>query len=67
MIVAFATQKQFMFIRDTIVESITCGDTEITAANLEGAIFKMKNQNIFQHEMKVIKHVLKPYITKRIL
>ena len=47
-------QKQFAFIHDTIVEYITCGDTEIAAAKLEETISKMKNKNIFQHQLKVI-------------
>ena len=51
-------QKQFMFVHDTVVESIICGDTEIMVSNLEGAISKMKNKNTFQHQLKVVKHIL---------
>ena len=35
------------------MESIICGDTEITAADLGGAIYMMEKQNGFQHQLKV--------------
>ena len=36
------------------MEHITCGDTEIAAAKLEETVSKMKNKNIFQHQLTVI-------------
>ena len=41
-------QDQFTFIHDAILESVTCGDTQIAATNLRMSIVKMKkkdNQN----------------------
>jgi hypothetical protein len=38
-------QEQFMFIHDTILESVTCGDTQISATNLKVTITKMKKSD----------------------
>ena len=52
-------QDQFTFIHDAILESVTCGDTQIAATNLRMSIVKMKkkdNQNQphgFQYQFKV--------------
>ena len=52
-------QDQFMFIHDAILESVTCGDTQIAATNLRMSIAKMKkkdNQNEphgFKHQFNV--------------
>ena len=52
-------QDQFMFIHDAILESVTCGDTQIAATNLRMSIAKMKkkdNQNEphgFRNQFKV--------------
>ena len=49
-----------MFIHDAILESVTCGDTQIAATNLRMRVAKMKkkdNQNQphgFQYQFKVI-------------
>ena len=48
-----------MFIHNAILESVTCGDTQITATNLRMSIAKMKkkdNRNEphgFQYQFKV--------------
>ena len=48
-----------MFIHDAILESVTCGDTQIAATNLRVAISKMNKKdrlsqlNIFQNQFKV--------------
>ena len=42
-----------MFIHDAILESVTCGDTQISATNLRMATTKMKNTDIFKYQMKV--------------
>ena len=52
-------QHQFIFIHDAILESVTCGDTQISATNLRTRIAKMnrndsKNQpHGFQYQFKV--------------
>ena len=52
-------QDQFTFIHDAILESVTCGDTQISATNLRMAISKMKKKdahnqpNGFQYQFKV--------------
>ena len=57
--IASIVQVQFVFIHDAILESVTCGDTQIAATNLRVAIIKVKkrdhqNQLIaFQHQFKV--------------
>ena len=56
-------QDQFTFIHDAILESVTCGDTQIAATNLRMNISKMKkkdNQNQpngFQYQYKVYSYV----------
>ena len=42
-----------MFIHDAILESVTCGDTQISATNLRMATTKMKKTDGFKHQMKV--------------
>ena len=34
-----------MFIHDAVLESLTCGDTQILASGLSGAIEKLKEKN----------------------
>ena len=34
-----------MFIHDAVLESLTCGDTQIPASGLSGAIEKRKEKN----------------------
>ena len=46
-------QDQFTFIHDAILESVTCGDTQISATNLRTAIVKLGKKAGFQHQMKV--------------
>ena len=52
-------QDQFTFIHDAILESVTCGDTQIAATNLRMKLVKMKrndNKNEshgFQYQFKV--------------
>ena len=52
-------QNQFTFIHDAILESVTCGDTQISATNLRTRIAKMKRNDTknqphgFQYQFKV--------------
>ena len=46
-------QDQFTFIHDAILESVTCGDTQISATNLRATIVKLGKKAGFQHQMKV--------------
>ena len=39
------TQDQYVFIHDAVLESLTCGDTQIPASGLSGAIKKLKEKN----------------------
>ena len=38
-------KDQFMFIHDAILESVTCGDTQITATDLKMTVEKMKRND----------------------
>ena len=38
-------QEQYIFIHDAILESVTCGDTEISSANLRLIMKKMSKVN----------------------
>ena len=38
-------QEQFTFIHDAILESVTCGDTQISTTNLRANIIKMKKKD----------------------
>ena len=52
-------QEQYVFIHDAILESVTCGDTEISSANLRLVLQKMSkvnpkdNATSFQTQFKV--------------
>ena len=39
------TQDQYVFIHDAVLESLTCGDTQIPASGLAGAIEKLKQKD----------------------
>ena len=39
------TQDQYVFIHDAVLESLTCGDTQIPASGLSGAIKKLKQKD----------------------
>ena len=41
----FVFQEQYIFIHDAILESVTCGDTEISSANLRLVLKKMIKNN----------------------
>ena len=53
------TQEQFAFIHDAILESVTCGDTQIPTTSLRVAITRMAKKNpqtqltSFQNQFKV--------------
>ena len=38
-------QDQYVFIHDAVLESLTCGDTQILASGLSGAIKKLKEKD----------------------
>ena len=38
-------QDQYVFIHDAVLESLTCGDTQIPASGLAGAIEKLKQKD----------------------
>ena len=38
-------QEQYVFIHDAVLESLTCGDTQIPASGLVGAIEKLKQRD----------------------
>ena len=41
----FFSQDQYIFIHDAILESVTCGDTEIKAADLRRKLVKLKTRD----------------------
>ena len=52
-------QDQFTFIHDAILESVTCGDTQISATNLRMNVAKMKKYDTksgFHCQFKVCMH-----------
>ena len=38
-------QEQYMFIHDAILESITCGNTQVSAADLQRVVTKLKQRD----------------------
>ena len=52
-------QEQYRFIHDVILESVTCGDTQINSGDLRPAIAKLKNRDpttgktLFQAQFEV--------------
>ena len=38
-------QEQYMFIHDAILESITCGNTQVSAADLQRTVTKLKQRD----------------------
>ena len=38
-------QDQYIFIHDAVLESVTCGDTQIVASNLRVIMRKMRDRN----------------------
>jgi len=38
-------QEQYVFIHDAVLESLICGDTQIPASGLVGAIEKLKKRD----------------------
>ncbi len=59
---AVTIQEQFCFLHDAMLESVTCGDTQITAADLRMKIAKYTKvdpstgQNTFQSQFNVSTH-----------
>ncbi|XP_064386419.1 uncharacterized protein LOC135334961 isoform X2 [Halichondria panicea] len=57
------TQDQYVFIHDAILESVTCGDTQISAADLRRQIQKMssvapgKAITDFQYQFQILEQV----------
>ena len=39
------TQDQYVFTHDAVLESLTCGETQIPASELSGAIEKLKEKD----------------------
>ena len=58
----YALQEQYIFINDAILESVTCGDTQITASDLRRAIQILSRQDPqtrltgFENQFKVYTH-----------
>ncbi len=56
-------QDQYVFIHDAILESVTCGDTQINAGDLRKQIQKMsrvalrKITSEFQYQFKILEQV----------
>ncbi|XP_064386156.1 uncharacterized protein LOC135334774 isoform X2 [Halichondria panicea] len=57
------TQDQYVFIHDAILESVTCGDTQISAGDLRRQIQKMlsvapgKTLSDFQYQFQILEQV----------
>ena len=45
-------QDQYIFIHDAILESVTCGDTQIASNDLRNAIKKLEDKG-FAHQFTV--------------
>ena len=48
----YIPQDQYVFIHDAILESVTCGDTQILSSDLRVAINRLKDEG-FTHQFKV--------------
>ena len=57
------SQDQYVFIHDAILESVTCGDTQINAGDLRRKIQRMsqvaqgKNCTEFQYQFQILEQV----------
>ena len=57
-------QEQYMFIHDAILESITCGNTQINVMNLQKVVNKLKQRDQttsltgFEQQLKVMEYNL---------
>ena len=55
-------KEQYIFLHDAVLESVTCGDTEISSANLRLAVRKLNkinpadNTTMLQTQFKVNRH-----------
>ena len=53
-------QEQYTFIHDAILESVTCGDTQISSGELRSSIAKMNNtdpatgKTLFEAQFEVL-------------
>ena len=47
-----STQDQYIFLHDAILESVTCGDTQITSGNLRRTINTLGDKG-FSHQFTV--------------
>ena len=43
--ITLSTQDQYVFIHDAILESMTCGDTQIEAGNLRRKLRKLQTRD----------------------
>ena len=41
----YILQEQYMFVHDAILESITCGNTQLSAADLQRTVTKLKQRD----------------------
>ena len=41
----YLLQEQYTFIHDAILESITCGNTQVNAADLQRAVIQLKQRD----------------------
>ena len=61
-IAQFLSQAQFVFIHDAVLESVTCGDTQISAVNLRVEIKKLNefdsksSKTGYENQFKVWQH-----------
>ena len=61
--VSMHMQEQYIFIHDVVLESVTCGDTQINARDLKSCIIKLKNRDQltgktqFEAQFEVCMHI----------
>ena len=59
----FISKDQYIFIRDAILEFLTCGDTQISSVNFRMAVSKLKQKGpdrkctSYQHQFNVLDQV----------
>jgi len=56
---SISPQPQYVFIHDAILEYVTCGDTQINAADLRTAIADLNGITKFQNQFAVSAYMSK--------
>ena len=66
-------QEQFIFIHDVILESVMCGDTQVSSGDLRSAVTRLTNKDDctgktgFETQFEVIMHALPHWLNPMLI